>query len=51
MEGLAVEQVKTQKELYKINQKIENTYGVTLDALAEAAENRKWLETGSSSLI
>ncbi|MCI9436582.1 MAG: hypothetical protein HFH85_05335 [Lachnospiraceae bacterium] len=41
MEGLAVEQVKTQKELYKINQKIENTYGVTLDALAEAAENRK----------
>lgn len=46
-----MEQVKTQGELYKIDQKIENTYGVALDTLAEAAENRKWLETGSSSLI
>ena len=51
LDMLAVEQTKTQGELFKIDRKIENTYGVALDALAAAAENRKWLETGSSSLI
>lgn len=51
LERLAVEQTKTQGELFKIDRKIENTYGVALDALAATAENRKWLETGSNSLI
>lgn len=51
VDRLAVEQTKTQGELFKIDRKIENTYGVALDALAATAENRKWLETGSNSLI
>ena len=51
LDRLAVEQTKTQGELFKIDRKIENTYGVALDALAATAENRKWLETGSNSLI
>lgn len=51
VERLAVEETKTQGELFKIDRKIENVYGVALDALAATAENRKWLETGSGSLI
>lgn len=51
VDRLAVEQAKTQGELFKIDRKIENIYGVALDALAATAENRKWLETGSSTLI
>lgn len=51
LERLAVEQTKTQGELFKIDRKIENVYGVALDALAVTAENRKWLETGTGTLI
>ena len=51
MDKLALEQTRTQYELYKISRKIEDTYGVALDALAAAAENRKWLETGTGTLI
>ncbi|WP_251208720.1 hypothetical protein [Acetatifactor aquisgranensis] len=51
VDRLAVEETKTQGELFKIDRKIENVYGVALDALAATAENRKWLETGSGSLI
>ena len=51
LERLAVEQTKTQGELFKIDRKIENVYGVALDALAATAENRKWLETGTGKLI
>ena len=51
VDRLAVEETKTQGELFKIDRKIENIYGVALDALAATAENRKWLETGSGSLI
>ena len=51
VDRLAVEETKTQGELFKIDRKIENNYGVALDALAATAENRKWLETGSSTLI
>ncbi len=51
LERLAVEQTKTQGELFKIDRKIENVYGVALDALAATAENRKWLETGTGTLI
>ena len=51
VDRLAVEETKTQGELFKIDRKIENIYGVALDALAATAENRKWLETGSSTLI
>lgn len=48
---LAIEHARTQNEIYKISRKIEDTYGVALDALAATAENRKWLETGTSALI
>ena len=48
---LEVEQAGITKELYMINRKISDTYGVALDALASTAENRKWLETGTASLI
>ena len=51
VDRLAVEETKTQGELFKIDRKIENVYGVALDALAATAENRRWLETGSGSLI
>ena len=51
VDRLAVEANKTQSELFKIDRKIENVYEVALDALAATAENRKWLETGSSTLI
>ena len=51
LERLAVEQTKTQGELFKIDRKIENVYGVALDALAATAENRKWLETGTGTLV
>lgn len=51
IEKLALELTKTQSDLYKIDRKIDNTYGVALDALAATAENRRWLETGSGSLI
>ena len=51
LERLAVEQTKTQGDIFKIDRKIENVYGVALDALAATAENRKWLETGTGSLI
>lgn len=51
VDKLAVEQTRTQGEIYKINRKIDDTYGVALDALAATAENRKWLETGRKSLI
>lgn len=47
VDKLALEQTRTQSELYKISRKIEDTYGVALDALAATAENRKWLETGT----
>ncbi len=48
---LEVEQAGITKELYMINRKISDTDGVALDALASTAENRKWLETGTASLI
>jgi len=51
IDKLATEHARTQNEIYKISRKIEDTYGVALDALAATAENRKWLETGSNSLI
>ena len=51
VDRLAVEQTKAQGELFKIDRKIENVYGVALDALAATAENRKWLETGTGTLI
>ena len=51
IDKLALEQTRMQNELYKISRKIEDTYGVALDALAATAENRKWLETGTSTLI
>lgn len=51
IEKLALELTKTQSDLYKIDRKIDNTYGVALDALAATAENRRWLETGTGSLI
>ena len=51
VEKLALEQTRMQNELYKISRKIEDTYGVALDALAATAENRKWLETGTGTLI
>lgn len=51
VEKLALELTKTQSDLYKIDRKIDNTYGVALDALAATAENRRWLETGTGSLI
>jgi tetrahydromethanopterin S-methyltransferase subunit G len=51
VDRLAVEETKTQGELFKIDRKIENVYGVALDALAATAENRKWLETGTGTLI
>lgn len=51
VDKLALEQTRTQNELYKISRKIEDTYGVALDALAATAENRKWLATGSGTLI
>ena len=51
IDKLATEQTKTQGELYKISRRIDDTYGVALDVLAATAENRKWLETGSGSLV
>ena len=51
VEKLALEQTRIQNELYKISRKIEDTYGVTPDALAATAEYRKWLETGTGTLI
>ena len=51
VEKLGLEQTRTQSELYKISRKIEDTYGVALDALAATAENRKWLETSTGTLI
>lgn len=51
VEKLALELTKTQSDLYKIDRKVDNTYGVALDSLAATAENRRWLETGSGSLI
>lgn len=51
IEKLALALTKTQNDLYKIDRKIDNTYGVALDALAATAENRRWLETGTGSLI
>ena len=48
---LEVGQAGITKELYIINRKIADTYGVALDALASTAENRKWLETGSNTLL
>ena len=51
MDKLALEQTRTQYELYKISRRIEDTYGVALDTLAATTENRKWLETGTGSLI
>ena len=51
VEKLALEQTRMQNELYKISRKIEDTYGVTPDTLAATAENRKWLETGTGTLI
>ena len=51
LERLAVEQTKTQGELFKIDRKIENVYGVALEALADTAVNRNCLETGTGTLI
>lgn len=51
VDKLALEQARTQNEIYKISRKIQDTYGVALDALAATAENRKWLETGTGTLI
>ena len=51
VDKLALEQTRTQNELYKISRKIEDTYGVALDALAATPENRKWLETGTGTLV
>ena len=51
VDRLAVEETKTQGELFKIDRKIENVYGVALDALAATAENRKWLETGDRKSV
>ena len=51
VDKLALEQSRTQNEIYKISRKIEDTYGVALDALAATAENRKWLETGTGTLV
>lgn len=48
---LEVGQAGLTKELYMIDRKIADTYGVALDVLASTAENRKWLETGKPSLV
>ena len=47
LDNLEKGQADIQRQLYRMDRKISDTYNLALDAWGQGVENRKWLESSS----